>query len=128
MLSNKNNLIKRSREKTTKEDWYAFGRSQALSDTYKNKLALNNLVRTTKDLKIIFAPQGTGIYSGLYITSNTIHYKQIKDALNSQEFISYISLLGKYKSGGYYTFSSKDIKAYLDFKFSYNGGLLYGFK
>ncbi len=128
LLSRKNDLSKRSLEKTTKEDWYAFGRSQALSDTYKNKLALNNLVRTAKDLKIIFAPQGTGIYSGLYITSKTIHYKQIEEVLNSQEFISYITLLGKYKSGGYYTFSSKDIKAYLDFKFSHSGGLFYGFK
>ncbi len=27
--------------------------------------------------------------------------------------MEYVALLGKYKSGGYYTFSSKDLKRYL---------------
>ena len=47
-----------------------------------------------------------------------------KNALMSDDFVAYISLLGKYKSGGYYTFSSKDVKAYLDYKLAYEGGLL----
>ncbi len=128
LLSRKKELNKRCREKMAEEYWYAFGRSQALSDTYKDKLTINTLLRTTKDWKIIFAPKGTGVYSGLYITSKTIKYEQIEKVLKSKEFISYITLLGKYKSGGYYTFSSKDVKAYLDFKFAYNGGLFCDFK
>ncbi len=128
LTSRKEELNKRSREKKEEEYWYAFGRSQALNDTYKDKLTINTLLRTTKDWKIIFAPKGTGVYSGLYITSKTISYEQIEKVLKSEEFISYITLLGKYKSGGYYTFSSRDVKAYLDFKFAYNGGLFCDFK
>ena len=42
---------------------------------------------------------------------------QAINTLKGREFASFIKLLGKYKSGGYYTFSSKDVKAVLDFKF-----------
>lgn len=128
LIYHKEDLRKRSLEKSATECWYAFGRSQALSDTYKDKLTINTLLRTTKDWKIIFAPKGTGVYSGLYITSKMISYERIEKVLKNEEFISYITLLGKYKSGGYYTFSSKDVKAYLDFKFAYNGGLFSDFK
>ncbi|MFG6319101.1 MAG: hypothetical protein K1W33_04465 [Clostridia bacterium] len=38
-----------------------------------------------------------------------------------EEFGEYVSLLGKYKSGGYYTFSSKDVKTYLDYKIGKKG-------
>ena len=103
--------------------WYAFGRSQAINDTYKNKIAVNTLLRTSADLKIVNAPVGTGVYSGLYITSKSVNLDTIKKYLSSEEFTTYISLLGKYKSGGYYTFSSKDIKAYLDYKLAYDGGM-----
>jgi len=109
---------------TTKKSWYLYGRSQAINDTYKDKIAINNLLRTSADLKIVNAPAGTGVYSGLYITSDSIDISIIKKCLSSEEFTIYISLLGKYKSGGYYTFSSKDIKAYLDYKLAYDGGML----
>ena len=76
------------------------------------------------DLKIISVPAGTGVYSGLYLIGIKKELEQIPTLLKSEEFSRYVSLLGKYKSGGYYTFSSKDIKAYLDYKLAYNGGLL----
>lgn len=123
LIAHKNDLQKRSNENEGEQYWYAFGRSQALNDTYKDKLTINTLLRTRKDWKMIFAPVGTGVYSGLYITSETIDIESIKDALNCDEFILYIKLLGKYKSGGYYTFSSKDVKAFLDYKLAYNGGV-----
>ncbi len=31
-------------------------------------------------------------------------------------FLDYVKLLKKYKSGGYYTFNSKDLELYLNFK------------
>lgn len=124
LISHKNELVKRSSEKNNNAYWYSFGRSQALKDTYRNKLAINTLLRTKDDWKIGFAPKGTGVYSGLYITSDTVDMQIIKQALLCDEFILYITLLGKYKSGGYYTFSSKDIKAFLDYKLAYNGGII----
>lgn len=124
LLENKARLLKRSSENKADAYWYAFGRRQAICDTYKNKISINALLRTSADLKIISAPAGTGVYSGLYLIGNEQYLSNISEILLNEEFSTYISLLGKYKSGGYYTFSSKDIKAYLDYKLAYNGGLL----
>lgn len=123
LLDRKGLLAKRSCEKNLSGFWYAFGRSQAINDTYKNKITINTLLRSEDDLKMVFAPAGVGVYSGLYIVSDTVDMEKITSVLNSEEFISYITLLGKYKSGGYYSFSSKDVKAYLDYKLAYDGGL-----
>ena len=124
LLLNKDKLTKRSNERDADKYWYAFGRSQAIGDTFKNKLAINSLLRSKEDFKFVPAPAGTGVYGGLYIVSETIPIEEIVSVLKTDEFMSYVALLGKYKSGGYYTFSSKDIKAYLDYKFSPYGGLL----
>ena len=124
LLNKKSLLLKRSFENKANLYWYAFGRSQALNDTYKDKIAINSLLRSAKDIKIISAPVGTGVYSGLYLIGDNKDLMKAKTLLKSDEFSTYISLLGKYKSGGYYTFSSKDIKAYLDYKLAYDGGRL----
>lgn len=124
LLENKSKLLKRSSENKSDFYWFAFGRSQAINDTYKNKISINSLLRTSADLKIIFAPAGTGVYSGLYLIGSEKSLSKIYEILLSEEFSTYISLLGKYKSGGYYTFSSKDLKVYLDYKLAYDGGLL----
>lgn len=117
-------LTERSSENDSDSCWYAFGRSQAICDTYKNKLTINTLLRTVDDLKLIQAPAGVGVYSGLYLVGDMAEMEAAQNALLTDEFIAYVSLLGKYKSGGYYTFSSKDLKAYLDYKLTYNGGFL----
>lgn len=124
LLENKSKLSKRSSDNKKASNWFAFGRSQAINDTYKNKISINSLLRTSADLKIVQAPAGTGVYSGLYLIGNEKKLSKISEILLDKEFSTYISLLGKYKSGGYYTFSSKDIKAYLDYKLAYDGGLL----
>ncbi len=124
LIENKEKLLKRSTEKDSNEYWYAFGRSQAISDTFRDKMAINSLLRTEEDFKFTNAPSGTGVYGGLYIISDTVSFEEISKVLKTKEFMSYITLLGKYKSGGYYTYSSKDVKRYLDYKFAYDGGLL----
>lgn len=123
LLGCKAKLSERSSENKTDSYWFAFGRSQAINDTYKNKISINALIRTSSDLKIVSAPVGTGVYSGLYLIGDDKILSKIPEILLNEEFSIYISLLGKYKSGGYYTFSSKDIKAYLDYKIAYDGGL-----
>lgn len=121
---NKEKLLNRSIERNAKNNWYAFGRSQALADTFNDKLTVNALIRNKNDLKMIEAPAGVGVYSGLYLTTKTYDFDTIKNLLRSDEFVNFISLLGKYKSGGFYTFSSKEVKLFLDYKLAYNGGLL----
>ena len=122
LIENKSALMQRSHEKQDDDYWYSFGRSQAITDTFRDKLTVNTLVRASSDLKFVEAKSGVGVYGGLYITSDTIPFSDIVKELKSDEFIEYVSLLGKYKSGGYYTFSSKDLKMFLDYKFSCEGG------
>lgn len=124
LVPQKQKLLQRSIENNNDDSWFAFGRSQGIKDTYKDKLALNTLLRTVNDLKLIDVRSGKGVYSGLYIVSTKTDLSLIKSILKSEEFVNYVSLLGKYKSGGYYTFSSKDVKAFVDYKLAYNGGLL----
>lgn len=120
---NKNRLKKRDMENISDGGWYAFGRSQGLNDTNKKKFSINNLIRNKNDLKILDAPAGVGVYSGLYILSENLTIDEIKNTLISDEFETYVALLGKYKSGGYYAFSSRDVKVFLNYKFSFDGGL-----
>ena len=115
LTDNKEKLLKKDSEKGT-DYWYAFGRSQAINDTYSEKLSINSLIKNSNDLKIVDVPAGSGVYSGLYILCNDIDSKIIINVLKNNEFAVYISLLGKYKSGGYYTYSTKDVKTYLDYK------------
>ena len=106
--------------RATTEPWYAFGRTQAINDTFSEKIAVSSIVRNIYDVKLVEAKPGTGVYGGLYILPR----KQppcgimnfIVNKLQNPEFLAYVKLLGKYKSGGYYTFSSKELENYLNWK------------
>jgi len=118
------NTLSEHREKlearATTEPWYAFGRTQAINDTYKDKWAVKSIVKTTDDCHPVIAPAGTGVYGGLYILPKTVEgdvENYLIGALKSQDFLDYVKMLGKYKSGGYYTYSSKDLENYLNWNY-----------
>lgn len=100
--------------RATTEPWYAFGRTQAINDTYKDKWAIKSIIKSLEDIKPLKAPAGTGVYGGLYIL--TERPEGLK-ALETQDFMNYVKMLGKYKSGGYYTFSSKELENYLNWNY-----------
>lgn len=102
--------------RATTEPWYAFGRTQAINDTYKDKWAIKSIVKTLNDINPIKAPAGTGVYGGLYILCDG---PEQLECLKTEEFLNYVKALKKYKSGGYYTFSSKDLENYLNW-YNYN--------
>lgn len=112
LTANKGRLLDRS----TDYPWYAFGRTQALNDTYKDKWAIKSIVKTSNDINPVKAPAGTGVYGGLYILCD--NEKQL-ECLKTETFMEYVRALKKYKSGGYYTFSSKDLEKFLNW---YNYG------
>ncbi len=114
MLSQKEKLEKRDTENGAY--WYGFGRTQAINDVKIDRIGINTLYKDISDVKVTELPAGCGCYSGLYIMSE-FSYNDICVALKSKYFLDYISMLGKYKSGGYYTCSSKDIKQYLNYYF-----------
>ncbi len=117
LLSHKSTLLKGRSEYA---GWYLFGRTQALADVYRTKLSINSLVRTKEDLKLVELMSGEGIYSGLYVITNlNIPLQDIKQILISDEFIAYVKLLKKYKSGGYYTFNTKDVEQFINYKLTH---------
>lgn len=113
--NNKDLLLKRSLENAA--DWYGFGRTQGINDVGIAKYSINTLIRNQDDIKLIRCESGQGVYSGLYIITD-IDEQCLRKLLFTDDFTDYVSLLGKYKSCGYYTFSSKDLKRYLEYKFA----------
>lgn len=95
--------------------WYLFGRTQALKDVSADKISINTTIKGLKSLKINRIKAGEGLYSGLYILSD-FDFDVIENILRTENFIKYISSLKKYKSGGYYTFNSKDLESYLNYE------------
>jgi adenine-specific DNA-methyltransferase len=110
LVIEKDKLTKRSI--LNKNEWYLFGRTQAIGDVNKPKLAINTIIKDVGSIKINEVPAGMGVYSGLYILYNG-DYDTIRRILLSEDFVRYVKSLRKYKSGGYFTFSSKDLKNYL---------------
>lgn len=115
LTQNKERLLQRSSIDTN--FWYAFGRTQALSDTYKNKYSINAIFKTTSDIHIVHCKEGCAVYGGLYILSE-LSLDVIKNIVCTDSFIQYITTMSKYKNGGYYTATAKDIENYINFKLS----------
>lgn len=107
---------------TDKDQWWAFGRKQAINDTYKRKIAINSLIRDENDLKIVEAKEGTGVYGGLYILTDE-NIGTITSILKTREFSDYVKLFRHYKSGGYFAFTAKEVEKYLNYCLSGNNSL-----
>ena len=103
-------------KETSKIDsyWYAFGRTQAINDVKLNKIAINTTIKNIKSIKLNKVSSGKGMYSCLYILTD-IPYEKIKKIIYNDNFIEYLKILNKCKSGGYYTFSSKDLSKYINY-------------
>ncbi len=107
------NLLLKGRNDTG--DWFYYGRTQALKDVSKAKIAVNTIIKDVDSIKLNYVAPGCGIYSGLYILTN-VPYETIEGIIRTEDFIQYISMLKCYKSGGYYTFNSKDLEQYINKK------------
>ena len=114
LLSHQDKLTK-GRDIENDKHWFLFGRTQALKDVSKTKYAINTIVKDLQSIKLEIVPKQCGIYSGLYILTY-IDFQTIKELIYCDDFIEYIKLLKNYKSGGYYTYTSKDLELYLNFK------------
>lgn len=130
LLNMNNKLVEFMRNKaiemgvdTENPAWYLYGRTQALNDVKYNKISVNNLIRNSNDIKLYFLmtdnKEQFGVYSGYYIPIYNKHIgHKIMEVLRydmSEDFIEYIKAVGKYKNGGYYTFSSKELESWLNY-------------
>lgn len=116
LLEHKRELSK-GRDIQNDNMWYLFGRTQAINDVSKNKYAINTILKDKNSIRFEFVPAGKGVYSGLYIVSE-LSFEEIREVIVSDSFITYVKALKNYKSGGYYTYSSKDLQQYLNHKFT----------
>lgn len=102
--------------------WYLYGRTQALNDVKYNKVSINNLIRNEEDIKVYFLFDTDihyGIYSGYYIPIyNKVIGNKVLQVIRyylADNFVEYIKAVGKYKNGGYYTFSSKELEMWFNY-------------
>ena len=111
----------------TQENWYLYGRTQAIKDVNKYRVSCNNLIRDKNDVILRELPAKTAVYSGFYIIRNgmlqnrkemKLLYQQVDDALKTNLFADYVKSIGKSKNGGYYTFSTKDLEQFLNYFYS----------
>lgn len=110
---------------TTVCDWYLYGRTQALNSVWKRKCAVANLVKDVNDVKLMYLDECVGIYSGYYITSEDNFMSEetkrfVENAVKSETFVSYVHSLGRYKNGGFSTFTAKELKDFLNRMWSTN--------
>jgi adenine-specific DNA-methyltransferase len=125
------NLLERRAERLdidmTQENWYLYGRTQAIKDVNKYRVSCNNLIRDKNDVILRELPANTAVYSGFYIIRNgmlqnrkemKLLYHQVEDALKTNLFANYVKSIGKSKNGGYYTFSTEDLEQFLNYFYS----------
>lgn len=113
--------LSKNRDIDGDEFWYLFGRTQALNDVSRTKYAVNTIIKDIESIKLEIVETGKGVYSGLYILTD-IAFDEIREIVFSDEFIGYIKMLKNYKSGGYYTFTSKDLEQFLNYKLTQEYG------
>jgi len=124
------NYFERNRDKLLKgktvyenADWMYFGRTQGLNDIGKRKIAVSTLMSESGKIKFSDVAPGEGVYGGLYITcEDDSLFDRVKSALSEDngDLREYVKTIGKCKSGGYYTFSSKDLERFLNWSVSKN--------
>lgn len=104
----KEKLLERKSDISAK--WYEYGRSQAISQSNKEKLLLSTVI--TKEVKVYDLSSDTIPYSGIYITSDKENLNRAKEILKSDEFLQYVKDIGINASGESIRITSKDINNY----------------
>lgn len=118
LTKHKADLLKKQTEEQNQK-WFLFGRTQAIKDVYLKKYSINTIIKSVETIKLIEVPSGSGIYSGLYILTD-VPYEVLESIIKSDDFITYLKILKHYKSGGYYTYTSKDLEQFINYKISQN--------
>lgn len=118
-LLNEKDKLTNNRDININDNWFLFGRTQAIKDVFVNKISINSIIKDISNIKISEVNKGCGVYSGLYILTD-ISFHIIKSIILNNEFIEYLQLLKNYKNGGYYTLNSKDLELFINYKLNNN--------
>ena len=60
-----------------------------------------------------FAPEGCGVYGGLYVLTDR-PFRDVRNVLETEDFVDYVHALRHYKSGGYCALSSRELERFLN--------------
>ncbi len=112
-LNERKQALLKGKDEAACPSWYLYGRTQALKDVQVQKISINTVIKDVQSVKLNEVKPGSGVYSGLYIVG--VDYDTLYGIVKSQTFIDYVRMLKKYKSGGYYTFNSKELAIYLNY-------------
>lgn len=97
----------KSRSLENRDEWYAFGRTQAINSINHKKVIINTLVKD--EIKFHKVPKGSLVYSGLYSEYNET-WEKISDFLSSKELYEFVITLGSDKRGEYKQFNSTTLR------------------
>lgn len=117
LLENEENLI--ARDLRDKTEWYEFGRSQGLKDVFKKKFAVNSVIKDGDSIVVTEVDEGEGVYGGIYLIpepkfAKKVTKERLESLLRSGGFLSYVKSLSNKISGGYYTFTGKDLERFVN--------------
>ena len=111
-LMRSNEDVLKNRSQVPSESWWRFGRSQGIAHTFSDKVSIQSLVKPGNPVRCMDAPAGTAVYGGVFVLG--MDTERVTEAANSSEFMAYAATLRKYKSGGYYALSGKEIQSFLN--------------
>lgn len=106
------------RDLANPEEWYLFGRTQGLKDVNRPRYAINTIVKSPETLRLMLVRPGEGVYAGLYLLTERTE-EELRQAFKHPYFTLFLETIGRYRSGGYYTYSSKEMSQYLNYYFAY---------
>lgn len=117
-LSVKDELLKRDKGKTDNyPEWYAFGRSQGLINTFGKKIITSTM--NIKPKFFVIEDEESTFYSGYCIKPKMkIDLYELCDILNSKDMEYYISKVSKSYRNGYKSYAKTFIKDFAHRKFN----------
>lgn len=93
--------------------WFWFGRSQAIQDISKEKLNIRALFPATAvRMGVGVVPAGVGLYGTIYATETLRPLTEIREIVESDEFLEYAKEVGVDKRGNYKQVSSPMVKRF----------------
>ncbi|CQR52553.1 Eco57I restriction-modification methylase domain-containing protein [Paenibacillus riograndensis] len=100
-----------NRNSDDKNEWFEYGRSQALAHLNQHKLLLSTIV--TNEIKVYDLPKDFIPYSGIYIVSKKrIPLLKAKEILESESFYNYVKGIGISANGNSLRITASDINNY----------------
>lgn len=116
LLNNKDSLSSRSLGKGS--NWFCYGRSQSIQEMSKEKLVFNPIIRSDQEkIDAYIVPANVLAYSGLIVTvndtlDNELSLLDLKNIIESEEFLKYCRIVGKDFSNNYKVVYSGMVKKF----------------